>query len=471
MAIIGRKMEIQKLEDYYYSGRPELVIIYGRRRVGKTYLIKEHFQGKFAFYYTGKIGSSKKDNLADFDRAITEYGGEDSTSSKNWSDAFYKLRHLLQKSNGERKVVFIDEMPWLDTKKSGFLSSFDYFWNSFASSNKDIFFIGCGSATSWITKRIFNNRGGLHNRVTGRIYLAPFTIGECEEFFKEYGVEMSRYNLAECYMIFGGVPYYLSLFNRRLSLDQNVDMLCFAKNAPLKNEFVELYMSLFNNPNHHIAIVEALSLKLSGLTRTEISKTEGIQSNGQLTLVLNELEQNDFIDVYLDTSKRKNGAYYFLTDPFTLFYIRYMKDSKAKDEHYWAGNIDDGSRYAWRGYAFELLCRLHLSQIKKALGISGVSTATSSWRSKESKPGAQIDMVIRRKDGITNLCEMKYAKQPFVIDKAYSDILMNKKMVFYMETGSRQAVHLTMVTTYGVAKKSYFGTIQSEVTLDDLFQN
>ena len=469
MTIVGRKKEIQALEDYYYSGRPELVIVYGRRRIGKTYLVKEYFQGKFAFYFTGTIGASRKDNLAGFDRAVVEYGGEKGTPSKSWSDAFHNLKNLLQKSPGERKIVFIDEMPWLDSKKSGFLLAFDYFWNSFASANKDILFIGCGSATSWITKRIFNNRGGLHNRVTGRIYLAPFTIGECEEYFKLRGVEMTRYSLAECYMIFGGTPYYLSLFNRGLSLEQNVDRLCFAQNAPLKNEFQELYRSLFHNADHHIAVVEALSLKLSGLTRTDMLATKDLQSNGKLTNVLSELEQSDFISVYRDTTKRKNGAYYFLSDPFTLFYLHYMRDNLTKDEHFWTGNTDEGSRNAWRGYAFELLCRLHLRQINKTLGISGVSTTTSSWRSKESKPGAQIDLVIRRKDGIINLCEMKYTKHPFVIDKAYSGVLENKKMVFYIETGSRQAVHLTMITTYGVAKKGYFGTIQSEVTLDDLF--
>jgi len=469
VSIIGRKQEIRELEDFYYSGRPEFIIVYGRRRVGKTFLVKEYFKEDFAFYYTGKIGSSKKENLADFDKAMKEYGSDDDTPSKNWSDAFHKLKYLLQKSNSQRKVVFIDEMPWLDTKKSAFLTAFDYFWNSYASSDKDILFIGCGSSTSWITKKIFNNRGGLHNRVTGRIYLSPFTIGECEEFFKSRDIEIDRFKLAECYMIFGGIPYYLGLFNRRLSFEQNVDMLCFSKNAPLKNEYKELYMSLFDNPDHHIAIIEALSGKLSGLTRNEISKAAGIQSNGRYTTVLNELEQNDFITVYANTLKQKNNVYYFLSDPFTLFYLRYMKDNITKDEYYWTGNTDKGSRYAWRGYAFEILCRLHLRQIKKALGISGVSTITTSWCSKDSKPGAQIDMIIRRKDGIINLCEMKYTNQPFIIDKAYSEVLTNKKKVFYMETSSRQTVHLTMITTYGVSKKGYFGTVQSEVTLDDLF--
>ncbi|MCL2661936.1 MAG: ATP-binding protein [Oscillospiraceae bacterium] len=470
MAIIGRKEERRQLDDYYYSGRPELIIVYGRRRIGKTFLIKEHFEGGFSFYFTGKVSSSRKGNLDDFDNAIIEYGGDKSPKSMSWADAFHKLERLLRKSPGERKVVFIDEMPWLDTGKSGFLLAFDYFWNSFASANKDILFIGCGSATSWITKKIFKNRGGLHNRVTGRIHLAPFTIGECEVFLKNRGVEMDRYQLAECYMIFGGIPYYLNLLDRGLSLSQNVDRLCFAKNASLKNEFYELYMSLFSNPTRYIAVVEALATKNSGLCRNDIIEIAGLQSNGHLSIVLDDLEQCDFIDTYSDTSKGKKGRYFFLIDPFTMFYLRYMKDNDTKDEYYWTGNINDGTRNAWRGYAFEQLCRLHLRQIKKALGISGVSTETSSWRSKTAKPGAEIDLVIRRKDRITNLCEIKYVNQPFVITKSYSEMLNNKRISFQMETGIQHGVHLTMITTYGVTKSGYFGVVHSEVTLDDLFE-
>jgi len=472
MSIIGRKAEIRELTDYYNSGRPELVIVYGRRRVGKTFLVKEHFNGKFAFYFTGSIGTSTKTNLANFDQALAKHGGTVSAASNDWSDAFHSLTDLLSQSPGERKIVFIDEMPWLDTAKSGFLSAFDYFWNSWASSNPDILFIGCGSATSWITKKIFRNRGGLHNRVTGRIHLAPFTISECEAYFKSRGVIIDRYQLAECYMVFGGIPYYLSLFKKGLSLSQNVDRLCFANNAPLQNEFEELFMYLFNNPNRHISIVEALATKNSGLKRNEISETAGFSPNGHLSETLDELEQCGFIDVYNEASARQRtkGCYYTLSDPFILFYIRYMKNKRIKDEHYWASNIDEGGRNAWRGYAFEQLCRIHLRQIKKALGISGVSTVSSSWRSKTSKPGAQIDLVIRRKDGITNLCEMKYTKAPFEITERYSDALRNKQIAFCSETGITNDVHITLISTFGITKnKGYISSVQSEVTLDELF--
>ncbi|MDR0490786.1 MAG: ATP-binding protein [Oscillospiraceae bacterium] len=469
MTIVGRKAEIRELERFYDSGRPELVIVYGRRRVGKTYLIREHFENNFAFYYTGVVDVSNAVNLGNFDKAIREHGGESKAASKNWSDAFEKLKTLLQKLSGERKVVFVDEMPWLDARKSDFLSAFDYFWNSWASAVPEIFFIGCGSATSWITKKLFKNRGGLHNRVTGRIYLAPFSIGECEEFFKSRNVEITRYHLAECYMIFGGIPYYLNLFDRGLSFSQNVDKLCFAATAPLRNEFEELYMSLFNNPRRHIAIVEALAKKNSGLNRNEICESDGLQPNGHLTQALDELEQCDFIEKFIDFTKEKNGAYYYLKDPFTLFYLRYIKDNHTKDEYFWTNYYDDGGHRAWSGYAFEQLCRMHVKQIKAKLGIPGVSTSMASWRSKESVPGAQIDLLISRKDGVINLCEMKYSKHPYEIKKADADTLERKRSVFLMETGVKHAIHITMITTYGLAKKGYYGIVQSEITMDDLF--
>ena len=469
MTIIGRTEEIKQLDKFYTSGRPELVIVYGRRRVGKTFLIKEYFENNLSFYFSGIIGVPGNINLSRFDKAIEEYGGESKAESKDWFDAFDKLKELLKKSPGERKTVFIDEMPWLDIGKSMFLPAFDNFWNSFASSNPDILFIGCGSATSWIIKKIFHNKGGLHNRVTGRIYLAPFTIAESELFLRSREIDITRYQMAECYMIFGGIPYYLNYFERGLSFSQNVDRLCFSSNAVLKNEFNEMFMSLLNNPNRHILIIEALSGKNTGLSRNEILEATGLNSNGHISTTLNELEQCDFIAKATDYSKQKNGAYYYLKDPFTLFYLRFIKNNTTQDDYFWTNFRDDGRHRAWSGYAFEHLCRMHLREIKNKLGILGVSTVTTSWRSKSHDPGVQVDMIIERRDGVTNLCEMKYTLHPYEITKPYADHLQQKKAVFIMETGTRNAIHLTMITTFGVAKKGYISSIHSEVTLEDLF--
>ncbi|MCL2164192.1 MAG: ATP-binding protein [Oscillospiraceae bacterium] len=491
MDIIGRKTEMKELQRYYDSGRPELIIVYGRRRVGKTYLIKEFFENNFAFCFTGTIGASNSEHLVNFDKAIIEFGGTVTRASKNWSDAFDKLKALLIEKHGNpvslknsgnngspkdhmnpgiKSVVFFDEMPWIDARESDFMPAFDFFWNSWASAAPEILFIGCGSATSWITKKLFQNRGGLHNRITGRIYLAPFSLGECEEFFKNRNIEITRYQTAECYMIFGGIPFYLNLFHSDISFSQNVDRLCFADKAPLRYEFEELYRSLFKNPSRHIAIVEALSKRRAGMSREELSKASNFPPNGHLTETLNELEQCDFIEKYTDFTKRKNGSYYYLKDPFSMFYLEYMKNNNTQDEYFWTNYMEDGGHRAWSGYAFEQLCRTHVKQMKEKLGILGVSTYTSSWRSKDATPGAQIDLLINRRDGVINLCEMKYSKHPYVINKAEAAELERKKSVFLLETGAKSVIHITMVTTWGLEKKGYFSIAQAEVVLDDLFK-
>ena len=470
MDIIGRITEKRELKKYYDSDRPELIIVYGRRRVGKTYLIKEFFGNNFAFYFTGTVDASNTRNLANFDRALVEYGGASARVSGDWGVAFDKLKALLMGRRGSKMVVFFDEMPWLDAHGSDFLQAFDYFWNSWASSVPEMLFIGCGSATSWITKKLFQNRGGLHNRITGRIYLAPFSLGECEEFFRNRKIEMTRYQIAECYMIFGGIPYYLNLFDSGLSLSQNVDRLCFAEKAPFRYEFEELYRSLFKAPDRHIAVVEALAKRNAGMGRAELSKASKLQPNGHFTEVLNELEQCDFIEKFNDFTRAKNGSYYYLKDPFSLFYLRYMKNNDTKDDYYWTNYAEDGGHRAWSGYAFERLCRIHIRQIKEKLGILGVSTETATWRSKEASPDAQIDLLISRRDGVINLCEMKYARHPYTITKAEAAELERKKSVFLMETGTKSAVHITMVTTWGLEQKGYYSIAQSEIVLNDLFK-
>jgi len=470
MKIIGRRAEQRELQRLLDSDKPEFIIVYGRRRVGKTYLIKEYFENNFAFYFTGSVDAPNDKNLSNFDKAVVDYGGEASRASKNWGDAFDKLKILLNARRERKMVVFFDEMPWLDTRGSDFLQAFDYFWNSWASSIPEMLFIGCGSATSWITKKIFQNRGGLHNRITGRIYLAPFTLGECEEFFQSRKIEMTRYQMAECYMIFGGIPYYINLFHTDLSLTQNVDKLCFTENAPFKNEFEELYKSLFKSPDRHIAIVEALAKKTAGMNRAELSKASKFQPNGHFTEILKELEQCDFIEKYNDFTKDKNGLYYYLKDPFTLFYLKYMKNNNARDDYFWTNYAEDGGHKAWLGYAFERLCRAHVRQIKEKLGILGVSTVTASWRSKETAPGVQVDLLISRRDGVINLCEMKYAKHPYLITRAEASELERKKAVFIAETGAKSAIHITMVTTWGLERKGYFNIAQSEIILNDLFK-
>jgi predicted AAA+ superfamily ATPase len=468
MALLGRKNEQYILNQLVAAESSDFLVLWGRRRVGKTYLIKEYFKQDFSFYISGIQNSTKEEQLANFASALTFYGKMPYTPAKSWIESFRQLIHMLENSPKRgKKVIFIDELPWFDTARSGFLTGLDFFWNTWASTRKDILLIACGSATSWIINKLLNNRGGLHNRVTRRIHLSPFTLGECEEFFRSRKITFDRKSIIDAYMIFGGIPFYLEMFERGLSVAQNVDNLLYKNNAALKNEFSFLYASLFKNYESHLKIVEVLSTKTKGLTRKEIIAASGISNGGGLTTILEELEQCDFIRTYQGFGKKIKSTLYQLTDFYSLFYFNFLKNNKIKDEHYWTNFMDNPARRAWSGYAFEQVCLAHLPQIKQKLGISGILTNISSWRSNDN--GAQIDLVIERNDRVINLCEIKYAEEEFVIDKKLDENLRNKRAAFRSETKSRKTLYLTMITTYGIAHNAYWNSIQSEVTMENLF--
>jgi len=471
MKIIGREKEQKALQQYFDSGEPEFLAVYGRRRVGKTFLIREHFGGKFAFYVTGLANGKKEEQLRSWNIAINNSFGGPFENAANWIDAFMLLRSKLEKTNkSQRNVIFIDEIPWMDTLKSGFLNALEHFWNGWASGRTDIFLIICGSATSWVVKNLLKNKGGLHNRVTRRMRLLPFTLKETEAYLEEKEINFGRYRICEAYMIFGGVPYYYSLLGKGLSLPQNVDALCFDDDGILRHEFEELYSTLFKNSGKYIKVVTALGSKAKGLTRDEVIKETGISSGGGLTQILDELELCGFIRSYPNFLMDENLCLYQLTDPFSLFHLRFIKGKRPKNPRFWSSNLESPSLSAWKGYAFEQVCLSHSEQIKQALGVSAISTETSSWRSRQSPMGAQIDLLIDRKDDVINLCEMKYSKGEYAISVKEEEQLRNKITVFETETRTKKAVHLTMVTTYGIVKNKHSGLVQSEVTLEGLFQ-
>ena len=469
--IIGRKEEQQILHSAVQSENSEFVAVYGRRRVGKTYLIRETFGYKFTFQHTGLAKGNTKEQLFSFAISLRDAGYDDCPIPKSWLEAFSLLSTYLKNSTDEKKIVFLDELPWMDTPRSNFISAFEHFWNGWASARKDIVLIICGSATSWIINKVINDHGGLHNRVTKQIALQPFTLKECEMFAKSKGLEMSRYQLAECYMVLGGIPYYWSLLEKGLSLAQNIDKIIFAKNGKLSNEFNQLYASLFKSPEQYIDIVTALGKKKAGMTREEIIAATDKYSNGALSKVLDELEYCGFIRKYNGFDKKSKQAIYQLIDNYTLFYFKFIQQNENNDEHFWSASIDSAMHRAWSGLAFERLCMAHTQQIKAALGIAGVLSNVYSWRKEadEMSDGAQIDLLIDRKDQVINLCEMKYSLSEYVIDAEYEQKLRNKKSAFIDATNTRKAVHLTMVTTFGIKANAHSGIVQNEITLEDLF--
>ena len=469
--IIGRKEEQQILRSAVQSENSEFVAVYGRRRVGKTYLIRETFGYKFTFQHTGLAKGNTKEQLFSFAISLRDAGYDDCPIPKSWLEAFSLLSAYLKNSADEKKIVFLDELPWMDTPRSNFISAFEHVWNGWASARKDIILIICGSATSWIINKVINDHGGLHNRVTKQIALQPFTLKECEMFAQSKGLEMSRYQLAECYMVLGGIPYYWSLLEKGLSLAQNIDKIIFAKNGKLSNEFNQLYASLFKSPEQYIDIVTALGKKKAGMTREEIIAATDKYSNGALSKVLDELEYCGFIRKYNGFDKKSKQAIYQLIDNYTLFYFKFIQQNENNDEHFWSASIDSAMHRAWSGLAFERLCMAHTQQIKVALGISGVLSNVYSWRKEadETSDGAQIDLLIDRNDQVINLCEMKYSLSEYAIDAEYEQKLRNKKSAFIDATNTRKAVHLTMVTTFGIKANAHSGIVQNEITLEDLF--
>lgn len=473
--IVGRKEEKQILQDCFDSNKPEFVAVYGRRRIGKTFLVKQFFKEKFDFYITGAYQATKKDQLFNFKMTLESYSGRKRKMPQTWLEAFFQLKDYLSSLGDRRKVVFIDELPWFDTPRSNFISAIELFWNQWAS-DQNLMLVVCGSATSWMVNKLLGDKGGLHNRVTRSIYLSPFTLGETELFLSHNHVVFNRHQIVECYMMLGGTPYYLNMLQPKLSLAQNINKLFFEENAELKREFDFLFRSLFKDSKSYRKIVEQLSKRAKGMTRQELIDDCKLTDNGNLTVVLDDLCNCDFIRRYTSYNKKQREVIYQLTDLFSLFYLKYVRDANGMDETFWTDTIDSPSHRAWCGYAFEQVCLHHIRQIKRALGIEGVQCNVCAWsvpsrvdEEGRKQEGGQIDLVIDRRDQTINLCEMKFSLQPFDITPSYMQHLIARRELFRQVTGTNKALHLTMVTTYGVVKNAQYGMIQSEVTMNDLF--
>ncbi len=471
-SVIGRDKEINLLQEYYTSKTAEFVTVYGRRRIGKTFLIRETFKNNFYFYATGLANTSTDNQLYNFNKTLAKHYPDykKNNFATNWLDAFDALHKYIMANKQKRKVIFIDELPWFDNPKSGFLSAFEYFWNHIASARKDVMLIICGSSASWIIHKLINNKGGLHNRVTQKIKLDPFTLYETEQLLMQKGIKWNQHQIAEAYMAFGGIPYYLQAIRKGLSVTQCIDELFYSKNGLLRSEFSNLYKSLFKHADNYMAVVKALSKKAKGLTRAEIIQIAKLPNGGGLTKVLHELEQCDFIRKYHLINTKKKDALYQLTDFYTLFYYNFIEKLNDLNATNWITQLDSATHRAWSGYAFEQLCLLHAKQIKSALGIAAIYTEISGWRSKNQEKNAQIDLVIDRKDSCINLCEMKFASKTYTIDKKYAENIQNKIGVFKQETNTKKAIFFTMVTTYGVSNNNYAQQwVSNHITLSQLF--
>ncbi len=468
-SLIGRKEELFALRTYMASEKSEFIAVYGRRRVGKTFLVRHAVNDEFAFYVTGMDNVKMPEQLLNFTLELRRASGKQIEVPKNWLLAFEALICYLESLPAGKKVVFIDELPWMDTNKSNFTPALEHFWNAWASRRNDIKLIVCGSATSWMMDHLINNRGGLHNRLTQKVPLNPFTLAEVEEYLMDRGFSYGRHEIAECYMSMGGIPYYLSKMNKGLSLAQNIDELFFVDNAKLEGEQINLYQALFKHSEKHIKVVAALSKKMKGMTRTEILNNTHLTNNGALSKVLRELESCGFIRHYVPFGKNKNDALYQLIDFYTLFYFAFIEQNKYRDEHFWSNSYGSGVHAAWSGYAFEILCLTHISKIKQALGISGVQSLASSWIGKYENQTTQIDLLIDRRDQTINVCEMKFAADEYEITKKEEETLRRRISIFKNATNTKKSLMLTLITTFSLKQNPHSGIVQKVITLDQLF--
>jgi uncharacterized protein len=473
--LIGREKEKEILLKAFQSREAEMVAIVGRRRIGKTFLVRNVYKEEIDIEVSGIQNISNKDQIKNFKLQLKNslHDAFIPRKTMDWLDTFQLVIECLEKKNkAGRMVMFIDELPWLAASKSGFLNGLSFFWNSWAS-KKDIVVVICGSAASWMIQKVVEDKGGLHNRITRRIDLQPFNLYETELFFKSRNIYLDRYHIVQIYMALGGVPHYLKEVEGGKSAAQNIDKILFTQTAILRNEFDRLYPALFEHPENHVQIIRALAKKRQGMTRQEIIEMTSLTDGGGISRVLDELEVSGFISMYYPFGKKKKDIFYRLTDEFSLFYIQFMENKGNKGAGVWQELSQTQEYKSWSGYTFESICIKHNTQIKKALGISGVYTESSGFIAKSdgTNKGIQIDLVLDRKDHVINLFEIKFYNTAWTIEKTEAENLKYKKDQFKILTKTPKTVFLTLISTFGLnANINSIGLIDNDLTMNCLFE-
>lgn len=473
MELIGRKGSKENLKSCIDSTQSCLVAVYGRRRIGKTFLIRQYFAENMVFDITGLHKGSLPDQLQHFRNTLVKAGYKDAVEvPKTWLSAFYMLENYVDSlKTDKRKVIFLDELPWMETPRSKFLMAFENFWNSYCAKRKDLIVVICGSAASWMIQKILHNKGGLYNRITHQIHLQPFNLYETELFLQSRGIVWSRYDMVQCYMMMGGIPFYLDQVRKGESVMQFVDRTCFTAEGMLVNEYEELFASLFSNSERHYKIVETLATVRKGLVRDDLLQKSGMATGGTFTETLDELLASGFVEKQSTFKKEKHGSFYRLADPFMIFHQQFLKGGTRKLANSWVKITDSPAWHAWAGLAFENVCMQHVPQLKEALKLTAISTEESAWSGGDSEGKAQIDLLIERADRIIHVCEIKFSKGIFSIDKKYAAELRQKLFVFGQQPpNKRKTLFLTMISTFGIQPNEYSREmVQNELTMEDLF--
>jgi uncharacterized protein len=473
--IIRKAKKEDCLSIFDLSKELEMVAVNGRRRVGKTFLIRHAYQGKIDFDLTGIQNGTSREQLQNFADRLTLYAKPLFPFQRptNWLQAFQMLVVWLEsKPKVEKKVIFFDELPWLATRNSDFIKALGYFWNSWAT-QQNICVVICGSAASWMIANVVRDKGGLHNRITKRLYLNPFTLAETEQYLKSRNARLDRYQILLIYMALGGIPHYLKEIEGGKTAAQNIDSICFSNSGILKDEFLQLYPALFDNPDTHIKIVRALGQTWQGLSRNEIIEQAQLQNNGNTTRALEELVSSGFVTTYFAFGKKIKDLRYRLTDEYSLFYLKFIEENQGLGQASWQTISQSQSWKSWSGYAFENVALRHIAQIKKSLGISGIYTESSSFYQKGTaqKQGVQIDLLIDRNDQAINLCEIKFYKSEVVITKTIAKELRIKLALFQAASQTIKQIFITLIAPFGVLQNEHsLGLIDNALDMDIFFE-
>lgn len=471
--MVGRVEELKMMQELLYSENPHILMLTGRRRVGKTYLIEQAYMKDIIFSFTGTEHADMINQLGKFYNRLNFFtkNKKEWLAKFNWAEAFNDLTKFIQKKAlaDKRRVIFFDEFPWINSDKSGFLEEFAYWWNEYAS-KMNVLVVISGSATTWMIKKIINNKSGLHNRVTRRIHLLPFTLHETKIFLRRINPRLSEYDICQLYMCMGGVPLYLDQIKAGESVNQSIDRICFKKNGLLNSEFNSLYAALYDKHENHIAVVRALAGKWQGLTREELVAKTKLSDGGGFTSILEELESCNFIISHKPMLNKKRGTIYLLADEYSRFYLRFIENGEIKNFQTYAAS----SRIftAWQGHAFEVICIKHIQSIKIALQIGGIDSSVYSYYQKGIKKssGFQIDALIDRADNVINLCEMKFYNKEVILSAKFINELRQKRARFIELSKTKKTVYNTLISTFGTDKSlGTISEIDSEVTLKHLF--
>jgi uncharacterized protein len=472
--MIGRKNELEQLHELLSSPKSEFLAIYGRRRIGKTYLVKNAYAQQLVFEFTGTQNAPLRNQLYKFSEKIKESFGpaQPARPPRTWYEAFQVLKSCLIPNANRKQVIFFDELPWIATPKSNFLEELGYFWNDWAAYQRNLIVVVCGSAAAWMLQKVVSNKGGLHNRLTKRINLKPFTLAETKTYLESLGVFWDHYQIIQFYMAAGGVPAYLQEAKRGETVTQTIDRLFFSPEGLLRIEFPNLYAALFSTHQNHVEVVKTLAKKWQGMTRQEIVANSSMQDGGGLTQVLEELEASSFIARFPHFKKREKGFVYRLADEYSLFYLKFVDGKPLLGKNEWFKQADKDAYKIWCGYAFENICLKHTGEILSALGISGVysETSTFQYKSEQAGEGFQIDLLIDRADRAINLCEIKFYTDDYPLTDAYADFLRQRREKFRRLTKTKKQLFNTLITTYPVRHSpGSLGQIDQTVTMDKLF--